>query len=76
MASEIPEIRPGMVAHTLNPRYSGLRDRKIVAQSIQEQKSYQDLISKYRLGVMHHTYNPINKGSGHRRIMVPQTKHI
>jgi hypothetical protein len=70
MASERPEIGPGMVAHTCNPRYSGVRDTKIVVQGKQEQKSWQDLISKDRLGVVKNTCNSSNKGDGGRKIMV------
>jgi hypothetical protein len=47
MSSERPEIGPGIMAHTYNPRYSGVRNRKIVVQGKQVQKlSKTFLISK------------------------------
>jgi hypothetical protein len=46
-----------------------------VVQGKQEQKSWQDFISKNKLGVMEHTYNSSNKGSGNRRIMYLKQKH-
>jgi hypothetical protein len=61
MVSVRPEIGPETVAHTCNPRYSGVRYRKIVVQSKQKQKSYQDLISKTKVDVLEHTYNHSNK---------------